>query len=148
MHQGETAVSFQDGLNRMPHQGAMRLIKRVVIATDTHIHCVASDHNVNDYPLRLNGTLFSVTLVELGAQAAAVHTSLYNIANNHTGLLIGLKKVEFTKNVVGETSQNLDIYADQIHFDADVALYSFCVRSEEQEIVKGQAMLQMKVENE
>ena len=141
-------MSYQDGLNRMPHQGAMRLIERVVTATDTHIHCVAADHNADDYPLRLNGTLFSVTLVELGAQAAAVHTSLYNIANNHSGLLIGLKKVEFAKHVVGKTSQKLDIYADQIHFDVGVALYSFCIRNEEQEIVKGQAMLQMKVEIE
>lgn len=140
-------MNYQDGLDRMPHSGAMRLIERVVEATETTIHCVARDHTQPEYPLRLNGTVFVVNLVELGAQAAAVHTSLYNIASNHTGLLVGLRNIDIAQQTLDGTSQPLEIAAEQLQFGGETAIYGFSVQCNDRGILTGQAILKMKVEN-
>ena len=62
-------LSDAAALARMPHKGNMRLIDRVVSVSERQIHCIATPHNDATYPLRIDGTLFSACLVELGAQA-------------------------------------------------------------------------------
>ena len=148
MHEGHRAVNLDHALDRMPHKGAMRLIERIVSADEAQIHCIGINHAVGDYPLRLNGQLLSVTLVELGAQAAAAHASLFNIRGNHTGLLIAIQNVAVVRHEVGETRKNLEIFASQLHFDANGAIYGFRVSDEHGDVVKGRAILKMKGEAE
>lgn len=132
------------GLERIPHKGAMCLIERVVETSADRIHCIARDHTDHDYPLRLDGTLFAATLVELGAQAAAVHTSLHTIADNHVGLLVGLRDVNISVLTIDNVDDRLEVHADQLHVDPGVALYGFCVRCNGNDVVTGKAMLKMK----
>ncbi len=137
-------MNLDRALDRMPHKGAMRLIERIVSADEAQIHCIGINHAVGNYPLRLDGRLFSVALVELGAQAAAAHASLFDIKGSHTGLLIALQNVEVLRHEVEKNSENLEIFANQLHFDANGAIYGFRVSDEHGDLVKGRAILKMK----
>jgi len=137
-------MNLDRALERMPHKGAMRLIERIVSADEAQIHCIGVNHACDNYPLRLDGRLFSVTLVELGAQATAAHASMFDIKGSHTGLLIALKNVEVVRHEVMETSDNLEIFASQLHFDANGAIYGFWVSDTRGKLVEGRAILKMK----
>lgn len=144
MPESQQAMNLDSALDRMPHKGAMRLIERIVSADETQIHCIGIDHSCENYPLRLDGRLFSVALIELGAQAAAAHASLFDIRGNHTGLLIALQNVEVIRHEIRETSGSLEIFASQLHFDANGAIYGFWVSDERGKLVNGRAVLKMK----
>lgn len=89
-----------EALARMPHAGPMQLIERIVSADATGIRCLAKDHRAASYPLRLDGYLHGGTLVELGAQAAAAHASLFATAGAHTGLVLALSNLEIGQDRV------------------------------------------------
>ncbi|MEM7526920.1 MAG: phosphotransferase [Pseudomonadota bacterium] len=131
------------GLDRMPHKGPMRLIDRIVAADETTIQCIAKDHQGADYPLRLSGALMTVSLVELGAQAAAAHVSLVAIDGHHTGLLLSLAAVEVLGETVHEDPERLQVEATRLAFGEQGAKYRFIVSAAERSILQGEAMMRM-----
>jgi predicted hotdog family 3-hydroxylacyl-ACP dehydratase len=141
-------VDIEGALDRMPHKGAMRLIESISSVSEQDIHCIATLHVDATYPLRIDGTLFSTSLVELGAQAAAAHASLFGVSGNHTGLLIGLQNIEVHKPTVTECHHPMDVTAQQLHFDTNGSLYSFKVISGDEVLVTGRAALKMQGEPE
>lgn len=130
----------------MPHKGAMRLIRMIVSADDTRIHCRAKDHTKSDYPLRLEGVLYAATLAELGAQAAAAHASLFEMRGAHTGLLVALQDIKFPTQEVGNEHCCLDVFAEQLQFSGNSAIYQFRVGSGPTAILDGRATLTIKKE--
>jgi predicted hotdog family 3-hydroxylacyl-ACP dehydratase len=133
----------------MPHKGAMRLLESISSVSEHEIHCIGTSHIDSTYPLRIDGTLFSISLVELGAQAAAAHASLFGIKGNHTGLLIGLQNIEICIPTVTKHPEPLKITAQQLHFDTNGSLYGFKVFGEDSQIfVAGRAALKMQGEPE
>ncbi|MFK7978150.1 MAG: hypothetical protein AB8C02_18600, partial [Halioglobus sp.] len=60
----------------IPHDGAMCLLDAVEHWDQDTITCYSTSHHAADNPLRENGTLACITLVEYAAQAAAVHAGL------------------------------------------------------------------------
>lgn len=121
----------------------MLLIERIVSAGPTEIRCVARDHRAADYPLRLGGELLPLSLVELGAQAAAAHASIIAIGDHHAGLLLALHGVEVSDEVALDDVGNLYVRATQLHFDPTGARYAFEVQAGSSTILSGQAMLKM-----
>ncbi|HUF87515.1 MAG TPA: hypothetical protein VMM59_09040 [Thermohalobaculum sp.] len=99
-----------EALERMPHAGPMQLIERIVSADASGIRCLAKDHSAPTYPLRLDGCLHGGCLVELGAQAAAAHTSLFASAGAHTGLVLALSNLEIARDRV-DTPERLTVLA-------------------------------------
>lgn len=140
-------MNFQDAIARMPHKDVMCLIEEVLNADEASIRCRAKDHRHIDYPLRIGGQLMNVSLVELGAQAAAVHASLYGIGGHHAGLLLALHDVEVRRPDVGLTDAPLETTAERLHFDATGALYRFAVYDRKAEVVSGDAMLMIRALN-
>jgi len=136
-------VTLQDALARMPHKGAMLLLERIVEADETMIFCLAHDHSHPDYPLRIEGRLMAVCLVELGAQAAAAHASLYGEGGHRAGLLLALQGVEVLYNDGDCAVGPLEARAQRLYFDDSGARYSFDVRDRTREIVRGVAILKM-----
>ena len=136
-------MNLQHALERMPQKGPMLLIEQVVSADASDIHCIACDHTSADYPLRLDGRLMPVSLVELGAQAAAAHASIIAIGDHHAGLLLALHRVEVTNPGALDSGERLHAHATQLHFDEGGARYSFTVTAGERAILTGQAMLKM-----
>lgn len=126
----------------------MRLIQKIVSANETSIQCAAVDHNNADFALRLEGVLYTATLAELGAQAAAAHASLFTIRQSHTGLLVGLQNLEPARHSIEDVPEPLSIVAEQLHADANGAIYRFCITGDDAELLTGQATLKMKGEPE
>ncbi|MEL6476503.1 MAG: hydroxymyristoyl-ACP dehydratase [Pseudomonadota bacterium] len=129
-------------LERMPHRGAMLLLEQIAEMGPERIVCQARDHRGADYPLRLDGRLFAVALVELGAQAAAAHASLHGVGGAHTGLLLSLREVAVLALEVPDTPP-LTITAERAGGGAGAAHYRFEVTAEGHPLVTGSAILSM-----
>lgn len=137
-------MTLDAALERMPHEGSMLLIEQVLEADPNHILCRAKDHRGPDYPLRINGRLLTVSLVELGAQAAAAHASLYGLGGAHAGLLLALHAVEFGSDEVAVETP-LIAEAIQIAFLDGGARYRFRVADGGSDLIAGEAMLTMRL---
>ena len=120
-------MNVELALQRMPHRGAMQLIETIRHADDTSIQCLAKPHSAPDYPLRVEGVLHCSALVELGAQAAAAHASLFSIGAAHAGLLLTLSNVEIGDTQPDQIAEPLQIWAKRLHGDESSARYRFRV---------------------
>lgn len=136
-------MNLHSALDRMPHKGAMLLLESIIGIDETTIHCRACDHRAPDYPLRIDGKLMGVTLIELGAQAAAAHASLHGIGGHHAGLLLALFNVEILLADGDAAVGCFSAIAEQVYFDHDMARYRFSVRDQQGEQLRGEAMLKM-----
>ena len=140
-------MNFQDAVNRMPQKGVMCLIDEVLSADETSIKCRAKDHRNVDYPLRIAGQLMEVSLIELGAQAAAAHAALYSIGTHHAGMLLALHNVELREPNGSLADAPLVAFAERVHFDGAGARYRFAVHDHSSEVLSGEAMLMMQAVN-
>lgn len=127
----------------MPHRGRMRLIESVHDSCTNRIVCVARDHRGADHPLRLRGRLFSATLTELGAQAAALHASIHAIAGAHSGMVLALRDVTILRPQPAGCGR-LHVLAEKQAVIGEMAVYGFEVREEEALLIKGDVMLSIK----
>ena len=133
---------LSDAFERMPHSGPMRLIDKIVSADASRIICIARDHNMASYPLRLDGVLHICTLVELGAQAAAAHTSLFGTGGAHTGLVLALSNVEVLVDRVVDSTP-LTVRAERRQALDDAAKYHFEVMGESGMMISGDVLLSL-----
>lgn len=133
---------LHEAFERMPHAGPMRLIEKIVSADAGEIMCIARDHSVASYPLRLDGVLHACALVELGAQAAAAHTSLFGIGGAHTGLVLALSNVEIFVDQVADDAP-LRIRAEQRQALDEAARYHFQVMNGAGTVVAGDVLLSL-----
>ncbi len=136
-------MSWQLGLDRMPQKGAMRLIDEILEVGEDAIRCAVRDHTAPDYPLRINGRLYAVSLVELGAQAAAAHASLFGIGGHHAGLLLALSGISVGQSAEIDATSPLEARARRLDFDDGGARYRFEVLADGAVLIEGQAMLKM-----
>jgi predicted hotdog family 3-hydroxylacyl-ACP dehydratase len=60
----------------IPHAGSMCLLDAVESWDETRVSCRSASHRRPDHPLRRDGRLPSVHLIEYAAQATAVHGGL------------------------------------------------------------------------
>jgi len=60
----------------MPQTGAMCLLDRVDFWDEARVACTSASHRRADHPLRRDGILAAVHLLEYAAQASAVHAAL------------------------------------------------------------------------
>jgi predicted hotdog family 3-hydroxylacyl-ACP dehydratase len=131
-----------EALEKMPHAGPMRLIEEIVSASAEEIRCIARDHSADSYPLRLDKVLHCCTLVELGAQAAAAHTSLYGACGAHMGLVLAFRNVEVFRDRI-EGDGPLTIWAEQRQSLEDAAQYRFEVMDRDGAVVAGDILLSL-----
>ncbi len=143
---------LREALERMPHAGRMQLIGEILSADEREIRCLARDHRGPSYPLRLGGRLFCCALVELGAQAAAAHTSLFGIAAAHTGFVLSLSGVVIGPDLAPSdappseappSDAPLAIRAEHLDSLDARALYRFEVTGGEARLVAGDVLLGM-----
>lgn len=136
-------LNFEQALDNMPHTGRMRLIQAILSADDLSIRCRGIDHRPENYPLRVKNRLYTLTLCEVGAQAAAAHASLFRMRDQHTGLLVAMRNVIVKRDDLEADDAGLTASARQLHFDANGAIYDFAVTGSLGEILSGQAVLRM-----
>lgn len=131
-----------DALDRLPHKGAMSLIAAVTSIDTKHIVARAMPHGEPDYPLRINGILYSTALVELGAQAAAVHALLRRDDVAGAGLLLSLANVKVYVMEV-EADGPLTIRGEALQAVDRAANYHFTVYDSSEPIIEGDLLLSM-----
>ncbi len=131
-----------EALTRMPHSGQMRLIASIDSADEQSIRCRATPHDGADYPLRLEGVLYTVSLVELGAQAAAAHASVYKVGGAHTGLVLTISDATFDSDCV-DSPAPLSMTAVRQDLIASAASYRFEVAQEDHVLASGSVLLSM-----
>ncbi|MCF7970585.1 MAG: hypothetical protein K9L22_05405 [Methylococcaceae bacterium] len=98
----------------IPHAGSMMLIDQVDSWTDKQIHCSTHSHLASDNPLRLNGSLSAMHLIEYGAQSMAIHGGLLS-GKSSPGFLAAVRGAHFHID-------NLDSITTTLHIEASAEL--------------------------
>ncbi len=113
----------------IPHSGSMCLLDRVIEWNDTEIVCETFSHQNSENPLRCEQGLSSVTGIEYGGQAMAVHGSLLGSAQTEeqTLYLAAVRDVQFEVNWLHDIEQPLTVRAERLMADVNGMIYQFSV---------------------
>ncbi|MEZ5659750.1 MAG: 3-hydroxylacyl-ACP dehydratase [Burkholderiaceae bacterium] len=124
----------------IPHAGRMCLLERVLDWSDDEIRCETKSHQWPDHPLRREGRLAAIHLIEYGAQAMAVHGGLLARARGQAlaaGYLAGLRAIELHRDSLDDLGGPLLIRARrQAAIDASM-MYQFEVSHDGQALAAG-----------
>ena len=137
---------------RIPHQGSMCLLDRVLDWDEERIRCEATSHSLPDHPLRAHGRLGAACGVEYAAQAMAVHGALLAERRDAThrttgraapraGYLAGVRGVTLHVDRLDTVAGPLTVDAQRVTGDSHTVLYSFAVKAGAQALVSGRAMV-------
>lgn len=126
---------------RIPHQGSMCLLDRVVEWSPERIRCTASSHRHPDNPLRDNDRLGTACGIEYAAQAMAVHGALLAGSDQapRLGFLASARGVELKADRLDDVAADLDIVAERLSGDGNNVLYGFEVSAAGAVLLTGRA---------
>lgn len=126
----------------IPHSGTMCLLDLVERWDANSIRCVTARHRRGDNPLaRSEGGIGGVCVVELAAQAMAVHGRLTGDATQppKPGALASIRDLRLQVGMLDRISGDLVIDAALLMADGAGATYSFAVSAAQGEIARGRA---------
>ncbi|WP_418319451.1 hydroxymyristoyl-ACP dehydratase [Piscinibacter sakaiensis] len=129
-------------LERIPHQGRMCVLDRLLGWSATEIRCSASSHRDPANPLRSASGLLAPAAIEYAAQAMALHGSLLAGSGGPPGggHIASLRQVQFGVTTLHDVPGALLIFAERLAGDADVVAYRFEVDDEAgQRLAEGRA---------
>lgn len=117
----------------IPHQGTMCLLDHVEHWDDDTIRCVTTSHQRADNPLRADGRIAAVHLVEYGAQAMAIHGRLLEErvrgdAPPKPGVLVTAREVQLAVGALDARTGVLTVGAWRLMGNPGGLLYRFEVR--------------------
>lgn len=126
---------------RIPHQGSMCLLDKVIEWSPERIRCAASSHRLPDNPLRDAGRLGAACGIEYAAQAMAVHGALLADQSGapRQGFLASARSVELNASRLDDVAGDLDIVAERISGDGNNVLYGFSVSGDGRLLLAGRA---------
>ena len=130
---------------RIPHQGRMCLLERVLQWDTERIECQAINHRAPDHPLRAHGRLGIACGIEYAAQAMAVHGALIAEAAGHSGgaprrgYLASVRGVTLHAARLDDVEHDLTVRAARVLGDADNIVYSFEIEAGGRPLLKGRA---------
>lgn len=131
--------------SRIPHQGRMCLLDRVVEWSAATIRCETGSHRAPDNPLRAHGRLGIACGIEYAAQAMAVHGMLVaqaagvGAAAPRVGYLASVRAVRLGAQRLDDIQGELTVRAERIVGDADTIVYDFYVQDGERALLSGRA---------
>lgn len=136
-------LDADDIANRIPHGRKMSLLHRVLNWDQQEILCTTRAHRCKQNPLREQGQLYTVTLVEFAAQAAAVHSSLLHAKKGDSGpaYLGAIRSLNLGAELIPEDAGELKIRASIELQNSDGAVYCFTVEEENGTLAKGKFIL-------
>ncbi len=130
---------------RIPHQGRMCLLERVVHWDASSICCESGNHRAPDHPLRAYGRLGIACGIEYAAQAMAVHGALIaegGGARPHTprsGYLASVRGVNLHAARLDDVEASLTIRAERVLGDDNHIVYAFEVEAAGRSLLTGRA---------
>ena len=126
----------------IPHAGSMCLLDSVLEWNESSIICTAVSHNDGANPLRNNGRLASVHLIEYGAQAMAVHGGLLARQSGECplpGYLAALRDVILQQDFIDQIQTPLKVHAHKIASASNSFIYRFTISSDEKLLASARA---------
>lgn len=126
---------------RIPHQGSMCLLDRVLSWDASRIHCRSGSHRLSGHPLANARGLPASAGIEYAAQAMAVHGALQAglTAAPRVGYLTSLRSVSLRVARLDDQAADLDIEAEQLSADTGFVLYGFTVSAAGVLLLQGRA---------
>jgi predicted hotdog family 3-hydroxylacyl-ACP dehydratase len=133
---------------RIPHQGNMCLLDRVIEWSPERIRCAASSHRNLDNPLRDGDRLGAACGIEYAAQAMAVHGALLAGSDGapRRGFLASTRGVELKADRLDDVAGDLDIVAERLSGDGNNVLYGFEVSAAGMLLLSGRAAVILNAE--
>ena len=133
----------------IPHAGPMCLLDQVTSWTATAITASSRTHLDADNPLRVDGTIPTLSAIEYAAQAMAAHGALSGAIGGRprVGYLVSLRGVESLVPVLDGIDGDLTVAAEHVAGDAERVIYAFSVRIGEREVLKGRATVVLDAES-
>jgi predicted hotdog family 3-hydroxylacyl-ACP dehydratase len=115
---------------RVPHQGRMCWLARLMAWSDERIVCEADNHRATDHPLRTVQGLLASAAIEYAAQAMALHGALRAEAQGHAagpvpGFLASARGVRLARWRLDDIASPLRIEAERLAGDTRQLLYGF-----------------------
>lgn len=135
---------------RIPHQGTMCLLDRVVDWSKEHITCSSNSHRLVNNPLRNNERLSTACGIEYAAQAMAVHGALLapdDQERPRAGFLISIRGTTIHRTYLDDIKQVLTINAELIHKSESNILYNFKLFEENDLLLDGRAAVMLNSES-
>jgi predicted hotdog family 3-hydroxylacyl-ACP dehydratase len=120
----------------IPHAGEMCLLDAVVAHSEHGIECTTRRHVDPAHPLRRDGRLSALHLVEHAAQAMAAHGAL-RAGGVQRGMLAALRDIRLHVERIDTIDAELSIHATRRLAQAGGSLYDFSVRSNGQLLCEG-----------
>lgn len=111
----------------LPHAGDMLLIDRVDAWDERRIRCRSDSHRKPDHPLRLEGQLSALHLIEYGAQAMGIHGGLLQ-GEARPGYLAAIRNARFMIDHLDAIDGSLYIEALALGQSEQGAIYEFDIR--------------------
>jgi predicted hotdog family 3-hydroxylacyl-ACP dehydratase len=121
----------------VPHAHLMCLLERVVSHGEHSIQCVAESHRRADNPLRRDGRLAALHLVEYAAQAMAVHGALTAGGKVRPGMLAALREIRLHAAFIECVESELVIEAIRRYVQPAGSLYEFRVQGDGRVLAEG-----------
>lgn len=119
---------------RIPHQGRMCLLDRLLSWSPEQIHCAAENHRDADHPLRSASGLLSPCAIEYAAQAMALHGALLAPAGARAGprpgYLASVRNVRLAVARLDGVVGPLKVRAERLAGEARQVMYRFEVGDE------------------
>ncbi len=114
----------------IPHAGTMMLIDQVSSWSTHHIHCISLSHLDSNNPLRLNGSLSAMHLIEYGAQSMAIHGGLLS-GKSLPGYLAAVRGAHFHIDSLDTLTGAMHIAASAELKIENGAVYSFRITDDQ-----------------
>ncbi|WP_178862913.1 hypothetical protein [Thiomicrorhabdus cannonii] len=132
----------------IPHKGGMCLWDSVLAFDEERIDCRTARHLMPDHPLKEQGQLSRLHLIEFGAQLVAVHGGLLSLQNASAtgpqiGYLASVRQVQFGE-FAPDALQTPHLFgqAEQLFADESGKLYQFCIAdAQHQRLCHGRVMI-------
>ncbi|GAB6854110.1 hypothetical protein [Asaia astilbis] len=131
----------------IPHKGALCLLDRVEAWSQHDITCITNPLARDDNPLRrLDGAIGTATLIEVAAQAMALHSRL--IAETGTaprpGFLVSVRDIRLDAPVLNQ-SGDLKVCVRCLRTNDFSARYDFDILREDLSLIRGGATVLFEV---
>ncbi|QTD43697.1 3-hydroxylacyl-ACP dehydratase [Ottowia testudinis] len=134
---------------RVPHQGTMCLLDRVLNASPDAIRCAATSHRAAHHPMRQHGRLGAACGVEYAAQAMALHGALQaeqrGLPRPRRGLLVSVRGVTLHVARLDDVAGEITVMAQCEAESVDLCQYAFALHAGERPLVEGRATVMLDV---
>lgn len=134
----------RDGIaGLIPHAGSMCLWDALLSADAQSAHCRTGSHRDPGNPLRCDGRLAAVHLIEYGAQAMAVHggwmAKQAGGAGARPGVLAAVRQFELHVSRIDDLAAPLECTVQRLVANAGGWMYEFRLYAGEQTLASGRA---------